>query len=116
MALKRLPHQLTIYANWGIGVIYSVFLFIYVWHYTYYYLPTSSSWWQFGYKQAIEYLGDLQKAYPQLPVGMTRQTVGEKPQHGFGYSAALFRNQDRKSTRLNSSHHAISYAVFCLKK
>ena len=24
--------------------------------------------------------------------------------------------QDRKSTRLNSSHHAISYAVFCLKK
>src|SRR5690625_7062285 len=26
------------------------------------------------------------------------------------------RNQDRKSTRLNSSHVAISYAVFCLKK
>src|SRR5258708_17908056 len=24
--------------------------------------------------------------------------------------------QDRKSTRLNSSHHIISYAVFCLKK
>src|SRR5438094_4762418 len=23
---------------------------------------------------------------------------------------------DRKSTRLNSSHHTISYAVFCLKK
>src|SRR5574337_1489545 len=23
---------------------------------------------------------------------------------------------DRKSTRLNSSHHSISYAVFCLKK
>src|SRR5574338_1168158 len=23
---------------------------------------------------------------------------------------------DRKSTRLNSSHHGISYAVFCLKK
>src|SRR5437660_6946186 len=27
-----------------------------------------------------------------------------------------FRCQDRKSTRLNSSHVAISYAVFCLKK
>src|SRR2546430_4282473 len=27
-----------------------------------------------------------------------------------------FRNQDRKSTRLNSSHSQISYAVFCLKK
>src|SRR5690625_6938311 len=25
-------------------------------------------------------------------------------------------HQDRKSTRLNSSHVAISYAVFCLKK
>src|SRR5256885_9565357 len=25
-------------------------------------------------------------------------------------------NQDRKSTRLNSSHLVISYAVFCLKK
>src|SRR5437764_11430023 len=31
---------------------------------------------------------------------------------------AHFRNfcQDRKSTRLNSSHRCISYAVFCLKK
>src|SRR5690606_40557125 len=30
---------------------------------------------------------------------------------------ALFRvEQDRKSTRLNSSHVKISYAVFCLKK
>src|SRR5439155_12060649 len=26
------------------------------------------------------------------------------------------RREDRKSTRLNSSHVAISYAVFCLKK
>src|SRR5207247_10303920 len=28
----------------------------------------------------------------------------------------LFANLDRKSTRLNSSHEWISYAVFCLKK
>src|SRR3712207_7158362 len=27
-----------------------------------------------------------------------------------------FPDQDRKSTRLNSSHANISYAVFCLKK
>src|SRR5690625_1764937 len=27
-----------------------------------------------------------------------------------------FMGEDRKSTRLNSSHVAISYAVFCLKK
>src|SRR5690242_21333783 len=31
--------------------------------------------------------------------------------------ASLARcNEDRKSTRLNSSHMSISYAVFCLKK
>src|SRR5207247_3532776 len=29
---------------------------------------------------------------------------------------ARIREQDRKSTRLNSSHEWISYAVFCLKK
>src|SRR5438309_5245929 len=28
----------------------------------------------------------------------------------------FIRAQDRKSTRLNSSHSSISYAVFCLKK
>src|SRR5258708_24426850 len=28
----------------------------------------------------------------------------------------LARSTDRKSTRLNSSHQIISYAVFCLKK
>src|SRR3712207_8893010 len=30
--------------------------------------------------------------------------------------SARFRLRDRKSTRLNSSHANISYAVFCLKK
>src|SRR5438105_12914157 len=29
---------------------------------------------------------------------------------------AVAQRQDRKSTRLNSSHEWISYAVFCLKK
>src|SRR3989442_8954632 len=32
------------------------------------------------------------------------------------FEAALKANGDRKSTRLNSSHVRISYAVFCLKK
>src|SRR5256885_9755921 len=31
-------------------------------------------------------------------------------------SREISRKQDRKSTRLNSSHLVISYAVFCLKK
>src|SRR2546422_9600339 len=35
----------------------------------------------------------------------------EQPDH-----AALGFSRDRKSTRLNSSHGYISYAVFCLKK
>src|SRR5690625_5355023 len=35
---------------------------------------------------------------------------------GGGYSLARLARPDRKSTRLNSSHVAISYAVFCLKK
>src|SRR5437870_12699405 len=32
------------------------------------------------------------------------------------WGAVPHQPQDRKSTRLNSSHVAISYAVFCLKK
>src|SRR4051794_8995641 len=37
------------------------------------------------------------------------------PWHGYDRRIAD-RRQDRKSTRLNSSHPSISYAVFCLKK
>src|SRR3712207_9108520 len=35
---------------------------------------------------------------------------------GWGKSPVLDGIKDRKSTRLNSSHANISYAVFCLKK
>src|SRR5439155_14808157 len=34
----------------------------------------------------------------------------------YASSVEFFQCLDRKSTRLNSSHVAISYAVFCLKK
>src|ERR1035438_6933752 len=34
----------------------------------------------------------------------------------YGVLAAAATSLDRKSTRLNSSHLGISYAVFCLKK
>src|SRR2546429_794375 len=34
----------------------------------------------------------------------------------FGWTRATVSFADRKSTRLNSSHGYISYAVFCLKK
>src|SRR5690625_6619390 len=43
---------------------------------------------------------------------------GEELNKSLSAMAQGFRRmmQDRKSTRLNSSHVAISYAVFCLKK
>src|SRR2546427_3489657 len=42
------------------------------------------------------------------------KTVGV---HGLGSTSHIFLTSiDRKSTRLNSSHSQISYAVFCLKK
>src|SRR5437868_10477758 len=39
--------------------------------------------------------------------------LADQPALGMG---AQGRDADRKSTRLNSSHVSISYAVFCLKK
>src|SRR5438552_8624769 len=40
-----------------------------------------------------------------------------KAEYGDGTGAVVERDfRDRKSTRLNSSHQIISYAVFCLKK
>src|SRR2546422_5186469 len=39
-----------------------------------------------------------------------------RARHALGDRAVAGRGEDRKSTRLNSSHGYISYAVFCLKK
>src|SRR2546429_5948195 len=41
---------------------------------------------------------------------------GERRELCRGIRGNSVRRQDRKSTRLNSSHGYISYAVFCLKK
>src|SRR5690606_41997654 len=45
-----------------------------------------------------------------------RKIVGSAPVGHDGTEAWLESIGDRKSTRLNSSHVKISYAVFCLKK
>src|SRR5690625_6696796 len=50
---------------------------------------------------------------PVQGLGTTQAAVG---QHQLGAAAQSHQAGDRKSTRLNSSHVAISYAVFCLKK
>src|SRR5258708_29500762 len=48
--------------------------------------------------------------------GYIRQLI-EEPIHMLAAQGDHATNlQDRKSTRLNSSHQIISYAVFCLKK
>src|SRR2546426_1331007 len=49
---------------------------------------------------------------------VAREEVAIGLMHLWDFVSALEQNplEDRKSTRLNSSHLVISYAVFCLKK
>src|SRR3712207_7833418 len=56
-----------------------------------------------------------------VPVGAARRAPSARNQVGLRRRHAALRlpeglHGDRKSTRLNSSHANISYAVFCLKK
>src|SRR6266699_6517667 len=48
-----------------------------------------------------------------LPISPARDVPGSRTQR---VGSRCFLGRDRKSTRLNSSHVRISYAVFCLKK
>src|SRR2546429_4234577 len=60
------------------------------------------------------------RADTERPVGHRRPTEGQgrhqRRQLRRVHRRGGRRGQDRKSTRLNSSHGYISYAVFCLKK
>src|SRR3712207_7151972 len=56
-----------------------------------------------------------------LPESREREQQREEDEHQVddghgGYPRTVIVPTDRKSTRLNSSHANISYAVFCLKK
>src|SRR5699024_12556050 len=60
-------------------------------------------------------------AFVELPpsgalVGLAKRMMREVDRHGITTPEDLAHHADRKSTRLNSSHVSISYAVFCLKK
>src|SRR5206468_12127470 len=46
----------------------------------------------------------------------SRPPRSSPPRTGYSRSPTRASARDRKSTRLNSSHDQISYAVFCLKK
>src|SRR2546421_8664682 len=52
----------------------------------------------------------------ELDPAVLELTVRGGAAHGVGVGARAAHRRDRKSTRLNSSHDQISYAVFCLKK
>src|SRR5690625_6337346 len=62
-----------------------------------------------GVFEKLETTFDARLGVYALDTG-TNETVTYRSEERFAYAS------DRKSTRLNSSHVAISYAVFCLKK
>src|SRR3712207_7426689 len=57
-------------------------------------------------------LGVQPPGVPRVPLHLAEPVEGEVGV----VRARVAQDQDRKSTRLNSSHANISYAVFCLKK
>src|SRR2546422_11083708 len=71
--------------------------------------------WSFTLRDGVRFHDGTPLTAAEVAVSFTRQFRPE----GAGTAVvwpALFRGTDRKSTRLNSSHGYISYAVFCLKK
>src|SRR3712207_7788273 len=63
------------------------------------------------FRSAWELVNDTRTAYQQNEFILSLNYLGFDPA-----SAIVDSIRDRKSTRLNSSHANISYAVFCLKK
>src|SRR2546426_4557375 len=63
----------------------------------------------------VERLGRARDAQRRVAPPGGREGGGEAEAKR-GVSGLLLGLRDRKSTRLNSSHLVISYAVFCLKK
>src|SRR3712207_7366103 len=66
-------------------------------------------------------LGTYEGGKEKAPAAICRKVAlladgGEIEVWGDGKQTRSFMYVDRKSTRLNSSHANISYAVFCLKK
>src|SRR5688572_31629451 len=64
----------------------------------------------------IEELKQFEREYRTRLKAYLESQLRDLEGRGQGLEAELQRTEDRKSTRLNSSHSQISYAVFCLKK
>src|SRR2546427_6719081 len=58
----------------------------------------------------------VQAPEPKRTVVRPADEVATPVRRGVGHVGERLALPDRKSTRLNSSHSQISYAVFCLKK
>src|SRR3712207_8616823 len=69
-------------------------------------------WAERGLPQRAQ--GREEDPLPSLPLGAGKKTSSTQA-GGTGVGEGIGRTLDRKSTRLNSSHANISYAVFCLK-
>src|SRR3712207_8731031 len=62
-------------------------------------------------------VADHRGRHPAVDIVVGVQRQSDPPEAELGGGPALVHHDlDRKSTRLNSSHANISYAVFCLKK
>src|SRR5438552_11033897 len=57
------------------------------------------------FRSCERFLQDVSRNRRKVRLGLGKSDAGLEARH-----------RDRKSTRLNSSHQIISYAVFCLKK
>src|SRR5256885_6467057 len=68
----------------------------------------------FPYTTLFRSRGDRSEEKRKLSGSIT--VVAVQKNNDIGRACASEPRQDRKSTRLNSSHLVISYAVFCLKK
>src|SRR5690606_40032690 len=67
--------------------------------------------------QHLQHLQDIVKSSPQIrAVGAGHSFSALATTDNILVNLDHLRGVDRKSTRLNSSHLKISYAVFCLKK
>src|SRR2546426_4421708 len=65
---------------------------------------------------AVEELGLGLDYAERYKAGVSRVTARDVQRAAQRFFAPESFSRDRKSTRLNSSHLVISYAVFCLKK
>src|SRR5699024_12292589 len=91
----------------------------------FFYSPATPSFYSLSLHDALPIFADIDvvgaSRPPDIHIGQgfglieSHRAVAEQFEHG-QETRHLGDGIDRKSTRLNSSHVSISYAVFCLKK